>query len=82
MKNQKKISEIFQFLNKQNIDFIILRKQEKLFDAEENDIDILTKYDHFDHLKKIFKKFNFVTYTDSKDMNNYLYKSIPQQFLQ
>lgn len=77
MKNQKKISEIFQFLNKQNIDFIILRKQEKLFDAEENDIDILTKYNHLDHLKKIFKKFNFLTYTDSKYTNNYLYKSIP-----
>ena len=60
MKNQKKISEIFQFLNKQNIDFIILRKQEKLFDAEENDIDILTKYNHLDHLKKFLKNLIFL----------------------
>lgn len=77
MDNKKKITEIFKSFNQESIDIIILRKQENLFDNNNDDIDILASYKDFKKLKKILKKNDLLFYSDSKYINDYLYKSIP-----
>lgn len=77
MDNKEKITEIFKSFNQESIDIIILRKQENLFNKNYDDIDILASYKDFKKLKKILKKNGLLFYSDSKYINNYLYKSIP-----
>ena len=74
------ICEVFRDFNKNNIDFIILRKDEIIFEKIKNeDVDILISLKDDEKVKNIFLKKKLTTYTDSKYNNIYLYKSKPHK---
>ena len=74
------ICEVFGDFNKNNIDFIILRKDEIIFEKIKNeDVDILISLKDDEKVKNIFLKKKLTTYTDSKYNNIYLYKSKPHK---
>lgn len=78
MENKKHISKILKQLNYFNIDFIILRKQDSIFENY-GDIDLLVSFKSKKILREVFRNSKFLYYKDSKFTNVYLYKSIPHE---
>ena len=80
MNNTTQISEIFSYLNSNNIDFIILRKQELILEnIENNDIDLLISFSDLKKVINVFKNKKLLTYTDNKFNNIYLYGAKPHK---
>ena len=80
MNNSTQISEIFSNFNQNNIDFIILRKHELIFEnIENNDIDLLVSSSDLKKIINIFRNKKLLNYTDNKFSNVYLYGAKPHK---
>jgi len=76
---QKKIVNIFNKLNDNQIDFLILRKDERIFENSNDDIDILVNINFKKKIGKILASQGLRYYKDSEYLYEYLYQSKPHE---